>query len=495
MSGCYCGEIPSSFLTLHREVFGINGEVHSTCLPASVKALRQLSLFFSKMQVKTVKSDLELWEEFCTRQEKLLTLRIEHDHPVVVIAKRWLDHHLGSLDLCDIIPRNGPGAVAESMDQERRYAFPSWYSPAQRAYPWEQFGTSQLESLSNPGSPGAATTRVVIVPKDYRGGRLISVEPASQQFLQQGQMMSMYRYLLRKPFSHYIRLQNQEYNRELARSYDHSTIDLSNASDMVSATLVWYLWPARSRAYLFRTRTPFARFGDHVQRISAFAPMGASVCFPVLTTVLCALVVGVWKMMFPKDPLHLVGARVYGDDIVCPNVMSQPLLGTLSSLGMLPNMSKTCLEGSRFRESCGAEYFDGEDITIFRPRWFPSSERSLGSLQQWIILNQQAYAHRLWLSHAYTADRAREIGPVPAAVGEARDGFLSDWQTDISGCRTRWNRDLHRLEVRTVISAKKSRHWIEGAPNRLLARLIGDSSDRVPARCIKYRTGWRSVPE
>lgn len=461
--------------------------------PALVKSIRQLSLFFSKADLPTEKQDDEIWGDFKRGQQMLACVKVPVYHPVIKEAKKWLEGHLSALDLTNITPSHGPGAVKDGSDRIARYKLDSWLSAANRVYPFCSYGRTDMDPAPPPSLLSQSSTRVVIVPKDYRGGRLISVEPHFNMWLQQGQMRQMYRYLRRYPFWRYTRLERQEYNHSLLRSLEYATVDLSNASDTVSASLVWHLWPRNSRAHLFRTRSAYADFKGDRQKLYCFAPMGSAVCFPVETIIFLSLVIGAWKVCFPRRPLFELTARVYGDDIIVPQTILPTLLDALVECGCTPNPLKTCSR-TPFRESCGLDMYDGHDVSVMRLKYLPSQNGRVNHLRL-VDLNQQAFAWKFTSLASYFREWARRYFPYPTCSYVNGEGFLAAHVPDYSGCRTRWNPNYQRLEVATLSSMRMRGGWTTESPNRLLARLVGDSIVNVTTLGRKPHMVWRPAAD
>jgi len=331
---------------------------------------------------------------FKDRQSALRKKHIPSDHPVLLRAQMLLGDVLRSLDIGDIAPGHGPGAVAEKLDREERWDFRSWPLKAEREYPYIVYGTHSMRASLERGHGihllKEMNTRCVLVPKDFRGPRLISAEPAINQYLQQGQMKAIMQYVDRhEVLSRSLKLRDQTRNQRLAQNAHEeglATLDLSDASDTVSTTLVWYLLskvPAtRRRLMSTRSDNLIMNNGDKV-KIVAFAPMGSAVCFPVESLVFWSLTMASLMLVRPRRrETHDEWIRelsssigVFGDDIIVPDEALDILIGTLETVGCKPNMSKTCRE-TPFRESCGTEWMNNTDVTIIRNRRYYYEDRS-----------------------------------------------------------------------------------------------------------------------
>lgn len=219
--------------------------------------------------------------------------------------------------------------------------------------------------------PEGLTAKVILVPKDSRGPRLISAEPAFRQFIQQSIMTDMVYILEHHPATQgYVNFTSQEVNRALALEGSAdlmwSTLDLKEASDRVSLALVKEIFRDAPVLLedLLSSRSPFTRLpsGKTVE-LSKFAPMGSACCFPVLaytTWVLCKAAFAVYTGT--SQPIY-----VYGDDVIVPSTVAPHVTGILSAFGLKVNTDKSFIN-SRFLESCGMDAFDGHDVTPVRIR-------------------------------------------------------------------------------------------------------------------------------
>jgi hypothetical protein len=398
--------LPRLFYLTFREIFEDSGSLCSDPNVGSIQWLRQFLLLDSKLLFEPPKSMKEkAVQEFKDRMSTLRKVRIPLDHPVLKEAQHLLSNALRGLDLSDITPGHGPGAVAEGFDRFERWDFHTWPAKVERDYPFLMYGTSSIRALVSRGKAIRLTrkckTRICLVPKDFKGPRLISAESTAMQYLQQGQMRRMMQYIS----NHYlisrsVRLEDQSFNRSRAsRSFmdGSATVDLSNASDTVSVPLVWYLLAGvpRLRRQLFATRSEFAVYDNEPPiRIAAFAPMGSATCFPTETLVFWALAMASVRLNSPDSasrPLSCFrkeqfkrmryvswkmissSVSVFGDDVIIPLDALETFLSTLRTVGCVPNMSKTCYR-TPFRESCGGEWFSGTPITIIRNRRYNYEE-------------------------------------------------------------------------------------------------------------------------
>lgn len=214
---------------------------------------------------------------------------------------------------------------------------------------------------------------IALVPKTAKVHRTIAVEPLLNGFLQKGVDVVLRRRLLR--FG--LNLKDQSRNQELARlgslpdSDPYSTIDLSNASDSISIALARDLLPPEWFHFLNAIRSPSWNYGGVVTPYQKFCSMGNGFCFPLETLIFASVCESVYG-----DESMKTDYSVYGDDIIVRQSVARQVLHSLSCFGFTHNPDKTFITGP-FRESCGTDWFLGEDV---RPATLDSFPDSLGEL-------------------------------------------------------------------------------------------------------------------
>jgi hypothetical protein len=202
--------------------------------------------------------------------------------------------------------------------------------------------------------------KIVFVPKTAKTFRSIAVEPLLNGFVQKGVDEALRLRLKRIG----IDLTDQEPNRVMARegSLDDEdafcTIDLSSASDSISIELCRELLPPDWFYFLNSLRSKSFVFDGVVKPFEKFCSMGNGFCFPLETLLFTAACVSVGAGRPGID------FRVYGDDIVIRKQFYEPVVLLLKYMGFSVNTDKTFKTGP-FRESCGADWFDGKDVRPF----------------------------------------------------------------------------------------------------------------------------------
>jgi len=198
------------------------------------------------------------------------------------------------------------------------------------------------------------------VPKKARTDRGCDKQPTLNVF---GQLSVGS--LLRLKLKHFgLDLNTQtDVNRKLAQkaySLGLCTIDLKAASDTVCWALVFLAFPERwfELLDLFRTKYILMDKGSEPLLMEKFSSMGNGFTFEVESLIFFALALTV----VPRGEQDLV--TVFGDDIILPRAYASEYIERLEYLGFETNSSKSFLAGSFF-ESCGTDWFKGNDVRPF----------------------------------------------------------------------------------------------------------------------------------
>jgi hypothetical protein len=284
---------------------------------------------------------------------------------------------LGTPDWWSISSKHGPGAVAEGGGVIK-FDYPDWPRKLELMFPFDWFGSGDLNADAPRPGEKEWSSRLVAVPKTPKGPRLICCEPIAHQWIQQGILGWLEDAIGASVFKHSINLRSQELSKEraLSASIDggEATIDLSSASDRVSTRLVEYLFQGSEildGLHACRTRSMTQDLSsDHPKMIilKKFSTMGSALTFPIqslIFTILCAWGLRhyeqrTWNLDNIEDDFRRV--RVYGDDLIVPVHAYKTIRLLLEECGLKVNTSKT-YSGFNFRESCGCDAFKGVDVT------------------------------------------------------------------------------------------------------------------------------------
>jgi hypothetical protein len=418
-------QIPKLFGCLFERVFNSDSGmvVHYTRFSElrtahAVASLRQLFGFLYKLNIGyDTQENQRVLDGFVETDRSLtdLTGLCATDEGILRYATRLVSRVCSGLDPRDINPGHGPGAVATGETTFDKSNFKRIVTSIDKVYPFTEYfmlGNAQVADqynwLQSLEVIKDGTAKVVLVPKDSRGPRLISCEPLENQWIQQG----LNRLLVDRLESHsstrgHVNFSSQEVNRDLAlaASADQSwvTLDMKDASDRVSLDLVTRLF---SRCALLdgliacrspRTTLPCGKTIE----LRKFAPMGSAVCFSVESFVFFALAYGVARQVlgYPERKA-LASIYVYGDDIIVRPALSAGLRQYFPHFGLMFNEGKCCTEGF-FRESCGMDAFYGTPVTPLRLRvpWSSSTTTkadwrnyNASEIASYVSYRNQAYA-------------------------------------------------------------------------------------------------------
>jgi len=342
----------------------------------------------------------------------------------------------------EMIPKHGPGATADKLKGNRKFAQQQWTERLEDYFPhgeylfssWRHFLDAEPIDLLEPGSE--LPSKVITVPKTLKTPRIIAIESTCRQYTQQA-LLPLFvngieeNYLL----SHFIGFSDQTPNQDLALqgSKDGSlaTLDLSEASDRVSnlhvEDLLWFtptLFGAVQSCRALTADVP----GYGVIPLSKFASMGSALCFPMeAMTFLVVIFLGIQRELnrpLTRQDLHrLVGSvRVYGDDIIVPVDFVHSVVHELEAYGFKVNGGKSFWTG-RFRESCGKEYYDGHDVSVVKVRCnFPTQLTDAPEIIGTAALRNQLYFAGLWHSADFLdhyMSKLVKLWPVVAETSQA----------------------------------------------------------------------------
>lgn len=215
------------------------------------------------------------------------------------------------------------------------------------------------------------------VPKYTHISRSICTEPSLNMFYQLG-LGEVLSARLKEYFGIDLEIQ-QFHNRELARrgSLDegYSTLDLESASDSISLRLCEAVLPKWVNDLLKLLRSPTTVIDGHEHELHMVSTMGNGFTFALQTVMFSCMVEASanwhrFNLKYPRvtwDPLvrqkrfHHGNFAVYGDDIICPVILTDRVCRLLRLAGFVVNASKSFVEGP-FKESCGADFYFGVNV-------------------------------------------------------------------------------------------------------------------------------------
>lgn len=372
---------------------------------------------------------------------------------VIRSARKLLFDLFKHFDPREITPRHGPGSVSTG---ERLWDKFNWTNVPERilsVYPYDEYFCASQGAVcdmykSFRYDTEESSAKVVLVPKDSRGPRLISSEPVAFQYVQQGLGQAIVDHVERHPLTREnVRFTDQHPNRHAAlagsKTGRYATLDLKDASDRVTVGLVRLLFPEPLQRFLLSCRSLSTRLpGGEVKVLQKFAPMGSALCFPILA-------LATWSVLRSAalDTDTRKSVYVYGDDVIVPTAFAADAIDALESVGLIVNRTKSCTSGF-FRESCGMDAYLGKNVTPVRLRTVWRNTPTPNHYLSWI-----AYANSFWDAGFLTVYEyiAGHLHRMYGAIPEKREGStypsLPLVPENHQPRRRRWNKNLHRSEV------------------------------------------------
>jgi hypothetical protein len=379
---------------------------------------------------------------------------------------------LGGFDPNEWDARHGPGVVSDQRDRFK-YRFPNWSDRLEDIFPMADFAYAnyghwvddlQSERPSSAiASTGEPVSRLLAVPKNFAGPRLIASEPTSHQWCQQIIRDFLTSRVGQTSIGFSVNFRSQSPNQELAReashSLSHSTIDLSSASDRISCRLVENIFrrnPSLLAAFAAcRTRwiwQDIDRNSPGLYKLRKFSTMGSAVTFPVQTYLFSIISVGCLLHHWGRPPTRYWirkasrEVRVFGDDIIVPINVHTCVTDLLTLLGLKVNPNKTFWTG-KFRESCGYEGYDGHDVTKVSFMSTPSSSKPESILS---AVDSHSNLMEMGLLHAAdfvrrTVDRFRGYIIPEVPFGSGFFGWQVYGPPNHQSLRKKWDEATQRL--------------------------------------------------
>jgi len=323
-----------------------------------------------------------------------------------------------------LVPKHGPGAVVDKLSSNAKWNQRTWTARLQPIFPAEEFlipnqsYKAELQGLTIHEPEAEMPVKVITVPKTLKTPRIIAYEPAAMQYAQQSVLHAIKGCLKEDGFlSGAIGLDDQDPNRAMARqgslSGDLATLDLSEASDRVSNQHVRAMladYPELLRA-VDACRSRKADVPGHgVIRLAKFASMGSALCFPFEAMVFLTLVLlGIERELntpLSRRRIHaLTGqVRVFGDDLIVPRDYVLSVVDELHLFGYVVNVGKSFWTG-RYRESCGREYFEGQDVSIVKVRrMLPTQRQDAEGVVSAVAFRNLSYWSGLWQTARWMDD-------------------------------------------------------------------------------------------
>lgn len=240
------------------------------------------------------------------------------------------------------------------------------------------FEGGKMEYWGNNNQYDVRPVDVRAVPKSYKASRIIAMETVRNQGYAKAASLILDRFMPTATPIH-----DQGVNQELARkgSIDGSlaTVDLSHASDTISKVFAFEVFPKRFWGVISQLLGTHTCVDGVTRLMQQMSTAGNALTFQLESLIFLAVAKAscVLYNEFADVPVDPEDVSVYGDDIIIPTEAYETLRDVMSALGFIINESKSFASGS-YRESCGAEYWDGIDMSSYYFPRFPI-EGKIGS--------------------------------------------------------------------------------------------------------------------
>lgn len=156
---------------------------------------------------------------------------------------------------------------------------------------------------------------------------------------------------------------HRQYVKTYSKTRQYVTADLSAASQCYLLAHLNAMLPREWYRLIKLGRIADIGMGGVMFKSQSVMTMGIGFTFPLQTLLFAAILTAVRDLLGLNDKLKI---SVYGDDLIYPREMHKYVVRVFSDLGFSMNYDKT-FKDSYFRESCGADFFNGIDVRPFSP--------------------------------------------------------------------------------------------------------------------------------
>ncbi len=425
------GSLPRFMGGFFKRVFALDGRLLPDPCPYTIRFIRQIARFFKKPKLEcSPKRNAEAEQHFLAIEGELrrMTPSVEREDNVLerVSGIIW-SQVLPEIDYHDLVCHHGPGVTADRYLPNERNRISKWNHRSELTFPsdlhcYPNYGVAAGVGCTGKGIESVdgveylsirdeLPVRVVFVPKTQTTPRVIAIEPSHMQYMQQSVKDYLYYVLERHSLTKQsIRFTRQDVNQRLAYTSSKdkrlATLDLKDASDRVHLHLVQRIFKNSGiLEYLEDCRSLHAVLpsGRNIV-LNKFASMGSALCFPVEAMVFYTLIQSAMHQLDGRRPSsrsirdysRLID--IYGDDIIVPVEYADVVVRYLESYALKVNVNKS-FKFSHFRESCGADYYNGIDVKPIYARTYPHDDlRHWGAeeIMSWNDTADQFYRAGMW---------------------------------------------------------------------------------------------------
>lgn len=339
--------------------------------------------------------------------------------------------------------------------------------------------------------------RFATAPKTSLIDRPIAVEPSINVFFQLGLGQALRRRL--RSASGWDLDTAADIHREVARrssvDREFATLDLSSASDTVARELVRALVPPLWWQALNELRSPFTRIDGKWTMLEKFSSMGNGFTFELETIIFAAIS----KAAASLDGCDLSLGRdlfVFGDDIIVPEGVRPVVVAALKWCGFHLNDEKSFWGEVPFRESCGADYFNGVRVRPFYQKKELQNVQAIFSLANGIAKHHPVNADEamagVWRLAVGMAPRHFRQCRGPSALGDVvlHTDDSREWTI-------RWVHGQRQIQALTLRPRKLPwGHWPMSVEFATRVYMVRDLHDGLTPRDPRtaYGKGWVASP-
>ncbi len=467
-------EFLGGFLSI---LFDENGQYRQPVVPEDwdyqaqiISVLRQFLLLASKVNMECTQERVDrAMRSYIDTDRDLLTIPESLLRSFTAMSTKVLGPFLSDVEnklFKSFTPSFSSGALATRETYNERFSSRVWTERLEEIFPHSydlvvNYRDQLSEEVHILDRACETPSKVVHVPKTMKTPRIIAEEPVYNAYAQQGILKQMNRSLEKFPLLvEGLGWKYQEYNRLLAQIGSETgklaTIDLSDASDRVSAQLVFggllknhhFLSQAISAC-----RSERADVYGEVISLNKFASMGSALTFPIETMVFYVIICLAWERVYGSLTSTLTpvrnGVRVYGDDIIVPTSLVPTLTGLLQAYGLKVNTNKSFYKGF-FRESCGEDWYAGRSVSPVRLRApLPCDRNDAKGIVRAIEFHNHLFNKGWYETAEFVALSLISLRFIPRGSPSTpglhlHSFFEQDW-------RIRYNRNLQRTELYTLL--------------------------------------------
>jgi len=309
------------------------GFLERGCL-VCLRELRQSLVFCYKVEHEPTNEQLIQSQKDFEETESLVKLWSDSRNDYLIrshtigTARKYISSILYRANWREIVPSHGPGGIYPSRVPCDKSRFTTIYRSIQDYYPYDQFfcglpnywvDTMVEEKIGSLTECDDIVAKLVAVPKDSRGPRLICVHPAESIWIQQGQRRILESCIERHPLTRgRINFTDQTVNGTLAlkssKDREFCTLDLKEASDRISCSLVRSLFGDYIYDWISCARANKLELLDgRVIPLQKWAPMGNALTFPIESLVFWSVV---RAGIYTSSGEICDDVYVFGDDII-----------------------------------------------------------------------------------------------------------------------------------------------------------------------------------